>query len=220
MKTNKRKKMSKKVKFILCLLLIILTVLLFLVGHKVYVKYFSLDDNETIDEEVIEESIELDNYDYFLRRNATSYEKGLAEELKTVLSNEEVNFEEYAKVLTKLFVSDLFTLNNKKSGSDITSSQYVYDDCKDKFKIKVKDTIYSNVNINLDGTSNQNLPVVTNVEVTEVNNKKFLYNGSSLDDNAYWVKVSIEYDKDLGYPASCEVVLIKVDNLLQVVKVN
>ena len=119
-----------------------------------------------------------------------------------------------------MFVSDLFTLNNKNSSSDITSSQYVYIDYQETFKTKIKNTMYANIEIDLDGKRNQDLPEVTNVTINNITNNSFSYNNEILDDEAYYVSVSIEYNKNLGYPDEYEVVLVKNDKLLQVVKSN
>lgn len=215
MKPNKAK------KTILIILSILLIILIILVGYKVCTKYLFNDNDDSNKIKTPEkQNIELDNYDYYLHGNATNYEKELAEELKKILSNEELNWEEYAKTLSKMFVSDLFTLNNKNGSSDITSSQYVYKEYQDTFKKIVKDTLYANIELDLDGTRQQNLPTVTNVEITSIKNNQFLYNKKVLDSNAYYVSAKIEYDKDLGYPTTYDIVLVKNEDLLQIVKSN
>lgn len=219
-KKNKKKrfKIKKKNLILLIILSITLVVMLVLVGYKVCAKYIFNNDNENKIEPIKKEEIDLDNYDYFIRSNATSYEKDLFEELKKILSNENIDEEEYAKVLSKLFVSDLFTLSNKNTSSDITSSQYVYEDYKEKFEIIVKDTIYSNIEVDLDGKRNQDLPTVKNVEISSIDRKGFSLNKKVIDDKAYYLNINIEYDKDLGYPSKYMVVLVKNNDLLQVVK--
>lgn len=219
-KKNKKKrfKIKKKNLILLIILSITLLVMLVLVGHKVCTKYIFNNDNENKIEPIKKEEIDLDNYDYFIRSNATSYEKDLFQELKKILSNENIDEEGYAKVLSKLFVSDLFTLSNKNTSSDITSSQYVYDDYKEKFEIIVKDTIYSNIEVDLDGKRNQDLPTVKNVEISSIDRKSFSLNKKVIDDKAYYLNINIEYDKDLGYPSKYMIVLVKNNDLLQVVK--
>ena len=223
---KKKKKNSKHKKknsisyklFSLILLSIILVVLIILVGYKVCTKYIfnNKDDNGVKVPE--KQVIELDNYDYYLHGNATSYECVLADDLKKVLSNEVVDEEEYAKIVAKMFISDLFTLSNKNSSSDITSSQYVYEEYQDTYITMIKDTLYSNIEVNLDGKRSQSLPAVKNVEITAINNDKFSYNGEVLDSNAYYISANIEYEVDLEYPTTYNVVLVKNDDLLQVVK--
>ena len=130
-KKKKRFKIKLKNLILLIVLSVLLIVMLVLVGHKVCTKYIFNDNKEKEGEVIKKEEIDLDNYDYYIRSNATNYEKDLFEELKNILSNETINEEEYAKVISKLFISDLFTLSNKNTSSDITSNQYVYDDYKD-----------------------------------------------------------------------------------------
>lgn len=217
-KKKKRFKIKLKNLILLIVLSLLLIVMLVLVGHKVCTKYIFNDDKEKEVEEVVKkEEIDLDNYDYYIRSNATNYEKDLFEELKNILSNETINEEEYAKVISKLFISDLFTLSNKNTSSDITSNQYVYDDYKDTFNIIVKDTIYSTIEVNLDGKRSQTLPTVKNIEVTSIEKKKFSVKDKKYD-NAYYLNLNIEYETDLGYPTKYMVVLVKENDLFKVVK--
>ena len=156
--------------------------------------------------------------EYSVRNNSVNQSHAEQTRWNKILSNENIDEEEYAKVLSKLFVSDLFTLSNKNTSSDITSSQYVYDDYKEKFEIIVKDTIYSNIEVDLDGKRNQDLPTVKNVEISSIDRKSFSLNKKVIDDKAYYLNINIEYNKDLGYPSKYMVVLVKNNDLLQVVK--
>ena len=54
-------------------------------------------------------------------------------ELDKILSEETINYEKYAQVLSKLFIIDLYTIDNKKNMYDVGSLEYVYD--KENFKI-------------------------------------------------------------------------------------
>lgn len=220
MKINKNNRNTKSKKIILIILSIILIIMIALAGYKIYDKYLSNNGKKHDIQTVEKQTIELENYDYYLHGNATEYEKRLADDLKKVLSKEEVNFDEYAKVISQLFISDLFTLDNKNGSSDITSIQYVYDDYQATFKEIVKDTIYASIEVDLDGTRQQTLPSVTAVEIASITNNKFSYNGKVLDENAYYVKTNITYEADLGYPTAYEVVLVKNNDLLQVVKAS
>ena len=69
-----------------------------------------------------------------------------------IVKEEVINDENYASTLTKIFITDLFTLKNKKSSSDVRSSQYVYDDYQETFELMVKESIYSNIELDFDGT--------------------------------------------------------------------
>ena len=215
-KGKKKRRLTKLGKILIVIILSILFAVVIMFVCNNFLKSKRGENIETVKNEVIE----LDNYNYFIHGNATKYEKKLSEELKKILSVDEVVYEDYASVITKLFLSDLFTLSNKNSSSDITSSQYVYTDYQDMYKIIVKDSIYSNIEINLGEERKQSLPTVTNVDISSVNRNVFSLNKVKIDEQAFYIRANISYEKDLGYPNVYEVVIVKNDNLLQIVKAN
>lgn len=218
---KKKTKLKKNVKILLILSIIVLIIMIILVGYKVCTKYIFVEKEEEQTVKPVEkEEIDLEEYDYYIPSNTTEYEKTLFEELKNILSNENIDNDAYANTIAKLFISNLFTLNTKNSSSDITSSQYVYDDYEETFKIMVKDTIYANIELNLAGKRTQVLPIVTNVEITSVERKSFSLNKIVIDKEAYYIKTNISYEKDLNYPKEYNIVLVKNNNLLQVVKAS
>lgn len=215
----KRKTNKKKIIFISLGILIIVIISAF--GIK-----FLIDSKDTkqekpkIENKKEEEKVSvLETYNYKISDNATEYEKNLFKELEATLNKEEVNFEEYATILSKIFIADLLTLNTKKSSSDITSMQYIYDNYREYYKTKVMDTIYSTIELNLDGKRTQELPTVKEVTVSSITNEAFSINKEVVDSNAFKIKVDIEYEKDLDYPTNYTIIMIKNENLLQVVKV-
>lgn len=165
-----------------------------------------------------EEEVQKDIYNYKLSDSASLYEVELFNDLKLILSRDEVNDEEYAVGLAKVFVADLFTLSSKKGSSDVTSSQYVYTEYRDKYKILVKNGLYSYIELNLDGKRNQKLPIVKSVELISVGREKFLFNGSVIDNNAFKIRFNISYEVDMGYPVKYEVIIVKSEEVLEVVK--
>lgn len=217
----KKKRIKKKIKLLLILSIIVLIIMIILVGYKVCTKYIFVEkEKESVVKPIEKEEIDLEEYDYYIPSNTTKYEKELFEELKNILIDETIDNEAYANIVAKLFISNLFTLNTKNSSSDITSSQYVYDEYEETFKLMVKDTIYANIELNLDGKRTQELPVVTNVEITSVERKSFSLNKTVIDKEAYYIKANISYEKDLSYPKEYNIVLVKNNNLLQVVKAS
>lgn len=203
---------KKKITLIIGITLILLvTVLVF--------TYFIKKDNDKNKKEEITEVKkidEMDNYDYYLEETATEYYKELYNELKDVLNQEEVNEEEYAKIISKLFVTDLFTLDNKITSNDIGGLQFIYTNFKEDFIKIAKTTIYSNVESNIYDDRTQELPIVTKVEVTNI--KKSTFNYQDKEYNSYEITVNIEYQKDLEYPKEYNITLINNDKYLQVVK--
>ena len=79
----------------------------------------------------------IDKYGYYLEEDATDYYKSLYKELKDITNKDEVDYEEYAKIVAKLFVTDVFTLDNKVTSSDIGGLQFIYPDFREDF-IKIK----------------------------------------------------------------------------------
>jgi len=179
--------------------------------------YLVNKDEEKPKEEIkqVEKIDQMEEYDYYLEDNATEYYKTLYNELKEILNQEEINKEEYAKVVSKLFVTDLFTLDNKITSSDIGGLQFVYTDFKEDFINIAKTTMYSNVESNIYGDRNQELPIVINTEVTNTETTTFNYQDDEYD--AYKVSLKIEYEKDLDYPKEYNLTLISNDKYLQVV---
>lgn len=163
----------------------------------------------------VEKIDEMDNYDYYLEENATKYYKELYNKLKDVLSKDEVNNEEYAKIIAQLFVTDLFTLDNKMTSNDIGGLQFIYPSFKDDFINIAKTTLYSIVESNIYGDRTQELPIVTNTKVSDIKSSTFTY--QEKEYNSYEVLVTIEYEKDLDYPKEYNLILINNDKYIQVV---
>lgn len=195
------------------LIIIITLVLLVITTIIIYIVNKDKKTEEPVKQ--VEKIDQMSNYDYFLKETATEYYKSLYNELKETLNKEEVNDEEYAKIVSRLFVTDLFTLDNKLTSSDIGGLQFIYTDFKEDFINIAKDSIYSTVKSNIYGDRKQELPVVKNVEVTNIKPSKFTYKDTQHD--SYEVNIKIEYEKDLDYPETYNLTLIKNDKYMQVV---
>lgn len=201
---------KKKLTLIISITLILLVTILV----TIYVINNKNKENNNISEEV-KKVDEIKEYNYYLEEDATSYYKEVYNELKEVINKEEIDYKEYAINVSKLFVIDLFTLNNKISSNDVGGLQFIYPDFKDNF-IKIAQTsLYSGIKNNIYGDRNQELPIVNNVNVIEINESTFSFNDTSYE--AYEIKVGIEYEKDLEYPNEYKITLIKNDKYIQVV---
>ena len=161
----------------------------------------------------------IENYNYTLNENDSKYYKKIFQELKDNLESEEINEEEYAVSVSKLFAVDFYSLEYAFSKSDVGGIQFVYDGYRDIFSLKAKDTVYAYVESNVYGKRTQELPNVTDVEVTNVEQKE--YNGKTESDSkAYYIDLTLTYEKDLGYPTECSFVLIHHDNKLEIVEMK
>lgn len=203
--------MKKVLKLCLPFILIILFVLLFFCLRDIYVSLSSDHTVKTLDS--------IENYNYTLNENDSKYYKKIFQELKDNLESEEINEEEYAVSVSKLFAVDFYSLEYAFSKSDVGGIQFVYDGYRDIFSLKAKDTVYAYVESNVYGKRTQELPNVTDVEVTNVEQKE--YNGKTESDSkAYYIDLTLTYEKDLGYPTECSFVLIHHDNKLEIVEMK
>lgn len=207
---NKLKRKEKKLIFIgiiIFILIISLTIFVIVNSNK-------NNKNDQVNN-VIEKIDQMENYDYYLDENATDYYKQLYNELKEVLNSEQLSEEEYAKIISKLFVTDLFTLDNKITSSDIGGLQFIHTDFKEDFINIAKTTLYSNVKSNIYGDRRQELPIVSNVEINNMESSSFTYQNNEYD--SYNVNLNITYQKDLNYPTEYNLTLIKNDKYWYVV---
>lgn len=173
------------------------------------------EEKEPVKEKEVAES--LDEYGYTLDRYASSNYKELYKSLKELLNTKEYDEREYAKLVAQLFTSDLFTISNKISSSDIGGLQFVYSDFKNDFIKIAQNSLYNNVESDLYDNRTQELPTVIMVNVKEVTNDTFKYK-ETIFENAYYISLNITYEKDLGYASDFNVVLVKNNNKLEVVK--
>lgn len=199
-----------KVKYVLILILLILFVLLFFCIKSIL---------NTISNDEIKTLATIQNYNYTLNENDSEYFKTLFQQLNECLNEKELNEEEYAKLVSQLFVTDFYSLEYAISKNDIGGLQFILTDYLNTFQLKAKDTIYAHVESNLYGERNQKLPNVQLVEV--VNVEQDVYDGNKEQDKkAYFVDLEITYEEDLGYPKQVSIVLIHKNNKLQIVKVD
>ncbi|MBQ8234980.1 MAG: hypothetical protein IJZ36_05315 [Bacilli bacterium] len=173
------------------------------------------EEKEPVKEKEVAES--LDEYGYTLDRYASSNYKELYKSLKELLNTKDYDEREYAKLVSQLFTSDLFTISNKISSSDIGGLQFVYNDFKNDFIKIAQNSLYNNVESDLYDNRTQELPTVIMVNVKEVTNNTFKYK-ETVFENAYYISLNITYEKDLGYASDFNVVLVKNNNKLEVVK--
>lgn len=188
----------KQINNIISIAIIVSLILLVILVGSVIVKLKSeVKETATIDT--------IENYHYILTDNDTDYFKKTFKELKQVLK-EEVNEEEYAKTISKLFIIDFYSLSTSVNKNDVGGVQFVKEDYRDTFIKIAKDSIYNSVENNIYGDRKQKLPTVTNVEVTNISKEK--------DD--YIVTASITYEENMGYANEVEINIIKRDNILEI----
>ena len=106
----------------------------------------------------------LENYDYKLEDRDTVLYKNLFNELKEVLKTKEnIDKNKYSELVSKLFIVDLFTLDNKLSKYDVGGTDFVYPDNIENYKLDVEETLYKILKNNADGKRKQDLPIVKEI---------------------------------------------------------
>lgn len=206
---------KRRIKFGRIFLLLLLIVLLVVGGIFAYDKV----NKKTEPVKKVKEISSIKDYDYTLKENATSYFKKLFKELDNTLNEENVDEEKYMTLVAQMFVADFFNLDNKVSKSDVGGKQFVYKDYQNDFEKYAVDTMYKTVESNVYGNRNQELPIVTNVEVEKVKNEAYKYNDNK-DDNAYVVNFKITYEKDLDYQTEGSLIIIHNGKKLEIASMS
>lgn len=200
--------MNKKYKIgLIILILISIVILIFGIVNVL--------NNTSKSKENIEQLDFIKEYGYSLDKRDTKIMKDKFKELKEVLKNDNVNYEEYAKLLSSLYVIDLFTLTNKVNKYDIPSLEYIIEENRENFSNNISDTIYKYIIDNSDKKRKQELPEVIDVNVKELEEIKYKYNDKEYD--GYKVDIEWSYKEDLGYDKKAMIRLIRSDNKLYIV---
>lgn len=194
----------------------IVVILLGLTIGALAVYWFNFRKVEVKKEEKILDNIK--KFGYTLSDRKNDYYKSEFQNLKKALDRDTVDYDLYAESLTKLFISDLFTINDKVSTGDVGGAQLVYEPYKSAFISYAKDSLYSGVLNNADGKRNQALPTVKNVSITNKTQDKFKYAGTDYD--SYVLTGTIEYTENMGYQSEFKLTLIKVEDKLFVAKLG
>ena len=198
---TRRKKQIKKS----ALMIIILTIL---ISIGLYFLLFSKSTGGLL----VRSKDKTVKFDYTLDKDNTNLMKENFKELKDILANDNINYEDYAKTLAKLFIIDLYTIDNKKSMYDVGSLEYVYD--KENFKTRCQNTLYKGLN-DKSTRKNNEYPIVESINIDSFENGEFIYNDNKYE--SYEITLSWDYKKDLGYDKKGKVTIIKIEDKLYVV---
>lgn len=203
---------KKKIAVISVIAVLILAVVIFLMVPK-------NEKKESVGEVKVEDKVETKEFNYTLYDNKSDLYKSYFQELKEELTKDVVNDDEYAKIISKLFITDFFSLEDKKTNTDIGGLDFIYEDMKDNFILKAKDTIYKNVKSNVYGDRNQSLPKVKSVEITSALKKQISIENAS-DPLGYVVVANVTYEKDLGYQKEITLSMVHKEKKLYIVEVK
>ena len=150
-------------------------------------------------------------FGYIQYTRDTSIYKDVFKDLKDELNKDSIDYKKYAKYISKLFIIDLYTLNNKNSKEDIGGIQYLKEEVRENFILNASNTMYKYI-----GNTNEDLPVVSSIELTSINEIKYSINNFEYD--SYEVNLKWEYKKDLGYDKEGKIIVIKDGKQLYIVE--
>ena len=198
---------------------IVLTVIAFLIiiGTASLIMLFRSNINNVITKKKNTNDVidTIKGYGYTLEKRDTTLFKDTFKSLKKVLSSDDVDFEEYAKDLSMLYIIDLYTINNKDSKYDVGSTEYIYEGAKENYELKVRDTLYKYVEEKTKKRE-QKLPEVKEVLVKDI--KETTYELNDKEYEGYIVDLTFEYVEDLDYDEEASIVLIKDNDKLFIVE--
>lgn len=206
----KKKSKSKKNKIIIFIVFIIVLCISLLAGFKVL---FNEEEQEI---KVIKE---IKNYGYKLNENETDIYKEEFYNLEKILASNEVDYEEYAKSIAKLFIIDFYTLDNKLSKNDIGGIEFIKESMRDNFIEEARSTFCKYVEVKSDKRT-QKLPIVSKIIDESIENASFTYSDKTVDENAYKITISWDYVEDLGYEKEAKMILVKEDKKLYIIEMD
>lgn len=208
----KLKKGPKRVLLIILLVLIVSTV-----GFVVY--YFNFREGNVKEVKVLNE---IKGYGYKLKDNKSKQYKELFYELEKILKKDNVNEKDYVKTISKMFIYDFYTLDDKTAKTDVGGVDFLYSEISTNFLDKAEDTLYKYVENNLYGQRKQkNLPVVKSVKIESVEEEEFEY-GEQTDEKAYKVTASWTYTEssEKGYQNKAVLIFVHNDKRLDLVEIQ
>lgn len=193
--------------------IIIILVILLILGIIGFI-YLNKDEEKS----VIKVERTIPGYEYTLEENEIEIYKDTFKKLESILDEEEIDKEEYAKCISELFIIDFYTLDNKLSKNDIGGVQFVYPSIKDNFVEKARSTFYKYLEVKEGRT--QSLPVVS--EITSVLAEKTLFKVKDTKENkeAYKVSISWEYEENLDYEKEADLYVVEESNKLYIIEMD
>ncbi len=204
-------RLKKKVKVILVLAIILI------IAGLAFLAYESIQPKATKTAKV---ENEIKDYGYTLKSTRNDRYKKMFQELQDILSKKKVDEEAYVEQISKMFIMDFYTLNDKLANTDVGGIDFVHADAKTNFLEKAEDTVYKYVESDIYGNRDQQLPEVTEVTVEKVENIEYTIGTDFTDDNAYQVEVSLKYKEDMDYPTKATLIFVHEDNKLSLVEME
>ena len=215
-----KKKVNKEVVKTVSFAIVIIAVIS-VIGYLCYVVIGN--NNSDKPQETVRKNLnEIEGYGITLDDLDSELYKELFNELKKNLESKEINYKEYAKSVAKMYIVDLYSINDKLNKYDITT-ELVWPTIADNYRTQVMDTLYLYVEDNSRNQRDQNLPEVKSIEVDSIKETKYTYNNGTPNDKsddvtyeAYEVALNWTYRIKYGYDTQATVIVIKDNDKLYV----
>jgi len=162
-------------------------------------------------------TIDIDEYDYHLRHNATALQKELFEELDSLLRQDPVDEQAVAESVAKNYVADFYTWTNKSGQYDVGGMYYVFADSRVNFYFQARDQFYHYLSTYIKEYGAENLIEVTAVNVEESGQADQFTDVFGRSYPAWFVRVSLTFGDHPNFPFSAferyiNILVVKRDN--------
>ena len=198
--------MRRKYKILLGITFFLIVLCLIIYLAVIFIPKARVNNYKEIDE--------IKGYDYVLEDRDTSVLQENFHKLKEVLTSSSIDYKLYAEYLSKLFIIDLFTMDNKDSKYDIGGTEYVYPEVLENYELNVTDTLYKYLE-SKQNSKRDKYPIVSKIDLLSIEEGSYTYNKNEY--KSYIVNLEWDYEEDLGYYNKGEVTVIEKDNHLYVV---
>lgn len=182
-----KKKLKRKPKIILTVMFIVALLVVGFVSYRLYMSKSEVKEVKVVSK--------IPKYGYELKSNKSSAYKKMFQELKDVLSEDEVDEKKYAKTISKMFILDFYSLDDHNSKTDVGGVDFVHPNALENFVMNAEDTLYKYVESDIYGQRKQELPIVDKITVSKAEETEFTY-GDITDENAYSVTVNWTYKNE------------------------
>ncbi len=201
--------MKRKITIIICFILF-----LYFIGGI----FYSFNSKKSLVKQTEKDLVTIRGFDYILKDNDTDVYKNEFNILKKNLESSNINYIEYSISIGKMFLIDLYTLDNKKNKYDVGGVEFVFPEVLENYKLNVENTLYKYIKDNSYNDRNQELPVVKDVKV--IKQEEIEYKINDTNYSGYKINFNIEYEKDLGYDTEAEIIIVLVDKYFYIVEKN
>jgi len=207
---------------------LIILVILCLIGCGVYLGVKKFTEKEKKEAKPAGEVLKVDvieKFDYKLYENSSKLYTSLYYDLKDELKkkDEEVDEQRYAELIAQMFVSEFYSLGLRVTNQDVGGMEFVHSAIRDNFKLKSVNTLYKFVESNVYGDRKQELPIVNEFVSSNVMKRSYVNKKDNIsinDPNAYTVKLTWKYDKDLGYQTSATLIMVHEKDKLVLIAIE